>query len=369
MLNLDVWYLIWFLVSIIISLGLNKFLILLAQKYSLVDDPNIESAKKRHKTPIPLTGGLAIGFTSVFLISLFWVFNKYNFFYSINLLDFNLKPFEIEWLLLSTLFIMFLGLLDDKFNISIKSRFIFLQLAILATVIFGKVQIDKLSYPFEGLISDQSLLAILISYLWILICLSATKFLDGLDGIAGTVSLFGFLTIASIANMDHVFQPILVIFALIWGGSIIGFLGYNLPPAKVYLGEVGSTILGFWVGVLSILSGAKVATTTTVIGWFVLDITLVIIARILEKRPPLGGDRTHWHHRMAYFFPEKIKILAFTSALLICSSNLGLLLQTKDKLIMLIIQTVLFLASFVFSYKYMRYRENLELTRKNQELT
>ena len=136
--------------------------------------------------------------------------------------------------------------------------------------------------------------------------------------------------------------------SLIWVGGIVGFLPWNFPNAKVYLGEGGSEIVGFVIGSFAILSGAKVATATTVIGWFIIDLIFVWILRVADRRNPLtSGDRLHWHHRLMDIGFSKVQVLGITALILLITSHTGLLVSEEYRIIVLLEQGVFLLLVFL----------------------
>jgi len=98
--------------------------------------------------------------------------------------------------------------------------------------------------------------------------------------------------------MKDVAQPDTAILALIVAGAFAGFLLFNAAPASIFLGEGGSTLAGFLLGTLAIISGSKVATTLLVLGLPLFDTAVVIIRRLLQRRSPASGDRSHLHFRL-----------------------------------------------------------------------
>jgi UDP-GlcNAc:undecaprenyl-phosphate/decaprenyl-phosphate GlcNAc-1-phosphate transferase len=241
------------------------------------------------------------------------------------------------------------GYFDDKYHLSPKKMFAPILASLIIAVVGGGLKIEVLSYPFTTILPNNSLLHSFLAFLWIGFCLTATKFLDGLDGLVTTVGIMGLFSIASVSLLVNVNQPIVFGFAMIWVAGLIGFLPYNFPDAKLYLGEGGSEIIGFVIGVLSILSGAKVATAGTVIGWFILDIILVMLVRIFQHKNPFKGDRLHWHFRLTDMGLSKLQVLSLTTIIIIITSQSGLYFSTEYKVYVLLTQAILLLVVFGLS--------------------
>jgi UDP-GlcNAc:undecaprenyl-phosphate GlcNAc-1-phosphate transferase len=261
----------------------------------------------------------------------------------------NLLPFRLFWVFVGALIIMIGGFLDDKFQFKSKVVFIPTFLGLLITVLLGDLRITSFSYPFDQFLVGSVWLQYLMAFVWIGMCLTATKFLDGHDGLVATVGIISLLTISVVATLPNVMQPFIVLSALLWAAGIAGFLPWNLPNAKGYLGEGGSQIVGFIIGVLSILSGAKIATASTVLGWFIFDILFVFTLRVLNGKSPFEGDRLHWNFRLLDAGMSKSQVLFFTAVILIISAILGVILDTSDKLYLVAGQGVFLLILFVIT--------------------
>jgi UDP-GlcNAc:undecaprenyl-phosphate/decaprenyl-phosphate GlcNAc-1-phosphate transferase len=272
-----------------------------------------------------------------------WIFNKLYFHIDLNL---GITTANLFWILISVIILVVGGYYDDKYHLPPKKMFVPILASLLIAVIGGGLKIEVLSYPFAAILPNIGLLHSLFAFIWIGFCLTATKFLDGLDGLVTTVGIIGFFSIASVSLFANVNQPLVFGFAMIWAAGLIGFLPYNFPDAKLYLGEGGSEIIGFVVGVLSILSGAKVATSGTVIGWFILDIILVMVARLVQHKNPFRGDRLHWHFRLIDMGLSKLQVLSLTAIIIIITSQSGLFFPTEYKVYVLLSQAVILLAVF-----------------------
>jgi UDP-GlcNAc:undecaprenyl-phosphate/decaprenyl-phosphate GlcNAc-1-phosphate transferase len=333
--------------SLIFSYLLTGKILTLAQKFNIVDDPALSPSRKKQAQPIPLLGGLGFsvvaGVMSIGLIlarDQNWLGLTSRLYQNIAL-DFNF------WgILAGGIVILVAGFLDDKFDLDSRLMLILVNLAILIAVFAGDLNIVSLSYPFNQLLPNFDLLHSLLAYVWILICVSATKFLDGHDGLVGSIGVFALITIAVVSLFPNVNQPLIFVLAAIWASAILGFLPFNLPNARIYLGEIGSEMIGFVIGVLSILSGAKVATTSSIIGWFILDLILVFAIRLSRGKSILTGGREHWPFRLMDKGLTKWQVLLLTLAVIITTSVLGLLLPTLYKPLVLLLQAVILVLGY-----------------------
>jgi UDP-GlcNAc:undecaprenyl-phosphate/decaprenyl-phosphate GlcNAc-1-phosphate transferase len=302
--------------------------------------------------PIPFLGGVGFIIICSLLMSILWLFNKFDIFSSAEFLSQNLiYQFRLYWVLAAVCIMTIGGIIDDKYTLSSKWLASYILLSVIIAVVGGGLKIEAFSYPFNLFLPTFGFLPQLLAFIWILACTAATKFLDGHDGLVASVSIVSLLSIASISLFSNVAQPLICLFAVIWAGGLSSFLFFNFPEARLYLGESGAEVVGFMIGVLSILSGAKVATASTVIGWFILDFILVIIVRYLQKRPLFKADRSHWHHRLIDTGLNKIQVLVLTVIIMLCTAHLGLMLPTEKKGYVLVSQLALLLVFLIFGLK------------------
>jgi len=329
---------------------------IIAKKYAIWDDPQSNPHRKKQRAPVPLLGGTAPALVAMSGLSIVWLLNKYVPEFQMAF-GYNLEPFRLYWVLIAAGILLIGGFLDDCFNLSPKFQIIPICLALCVTVFLGGVTIDALSYPFDTLIPNLPLVPELLALCWLGFCIAATKFLDGHDGLVTTVGFLSILTIASVSLFAHVNQPMIFIFAVIWAAAYLGFLPHNFPNASIYLGEGGSEVVGFSIGFLSILSGAKIATASTVIGWFIIDLFLVWLLRFLDGRNPLtSGDRLHWHFRLVDLGMSKVQVLVLTSIIITITAHIGLLFATGDKVWLLVSQSIWLVAVFGITFGIARYQ-------------
>jgi len=138
----------------------------------------------------------------------------------------------------------------------------------------------------------------IFSVLWLMVVINAINMLDGLDGLsAGATSIFSiilfFLSLFVIVN-----QPETATMAVILLGTMLGYLWWNWYPAKIFMGDSGSNMVGLLVGALSIISGAKIATAALVLGFPIMDLIWAAWRRIRKGKSPFMADREHLHHRL-----------------------------------------------------------------------
>jgi len=288
--------------TLVASLLLVVIVRRLAIRYSIVDHPG--EKRKIHLTPTPLLGGVAVIVAFAVGLVLVWP----------ELMGGYLLPKHIIGVLVGAVIIGVGGALDDRYNLSPRAQILFPILAALVVVSSG-VGIEYISNPFgdtlhldvvnielfqyQGLPYFFTVFADLFTIVWLMGMMYTTKFLDGLDGLVSGITVIGSIILFFLSLSTEVFQPETATIALITAAAFLGFLIFNWHPARIFLGESGALFAGFILGVLAIISGAKIATTLLILGIPILDVLWVIVRRLfLEKRSPFAGDRKHLHQRL-----------------------------------------------------------------------
>ncbi|NQT49176.1 undecaprenyl/decaprenyl-phosphate alpha-N-acetylglucosaminyl 1-phosphate transferase [Candidatus Kuenenbacteria bacterium] len=218
-------------------------------------------------------------------------------------------------ILIGSLFLAIGGFLDDKYNLKPRWQIIWPILAILSVIVLG-VGIDVITNPVsdgvfhldkytiklfwhDGILYKITLLADIFTMVWLIAMMYTTKLLDGLDGLVSGVTIIGSIFIFLTAlNKGDLIQYDVALLAMMLLGVFAGFLVFNFNPATIFLGEGGSTMAGFLLGSLSIISGSKVGITLMLLSIPLLDFIWTIIRRAMEKRKIFSADKKHLHHRL-----------------------------------------------------------------------
>jgi UDP-GlcNAc:undecaprenyl-phosphate GlcNAc-1-phosphate transferase len=199
--------------------------------------------------------------------------------------------------------ITILGLLDDMYNLKALLKLVFQILAALI-VVFSGVTINVVTWPWAG--NGVLMLGAwsdIITVLWIIGITNAVNFIDGLDGLAAGISSIASLCLMIIAILGGG-EPAIILLTAALAGSCMGFLPYNFNPASIFMGDTGSTFLGFSLAVISIQGLIKSYTAITIVvaviilGLPIFDTAFAIIRRILNKKPIMQADRGHLHHKL-----------------------------------------------------------------------
>lgn len=318
-------YLFIFFSGLILTAILTLLVKKIALYFNIVDEPDtgLSQGRKIHLNPTPLLGGLAI----------FLAYFSLLFLFSNHFLSGNLHFNHLLGFFSGALIIVIGGILDDKYNLKPSVQIVFPLLAI-GVVIFGGVEIAKITNPFGGFINLQSLVFIspLIIAPWLLGMMYTTKLLDGVDGLVSGISAIGGFIIFLFTLTTRYYQPDIAFAAILLAGTVSGFLIFNWHPAKIFLGEGGSLLLGYILGVLAVISGGKIAIALLIMGIPILDVVWTIARRIVSGKNPFKfADQRHLHHRLlALGLGQRKTVLIFYSFSLIFGLS-GLFLQSRGK--------------------------------------
>lgn len=294
--------LISLLAGLVVSPPAVGWVLRLAARRGLVDTPG---GRKSHTTAVPRIGGVGIlvGFLAGLLAAScctgtlsFW----------------NPKYLAI---LFGALTIFAAGLADDLLHRPASHPHgprqglsppvkLALQLLAAGIVMAAGVRIDSLEFPSDRYVTLPPLVAWPLTAVWLVGITNALNWIDGLDGLAGGVSLIMAAVIALIAMFGPVSDAGATVFALALLGGLVGFLKYNFPPARIFMGDGGSNLLGFLLASLAVAGVMKSATVLAVVTPLlilalpIVNLTGVVLGRVLRGQNPMIADRSHLHHRL-----------------------------------------------------------------------
>ena len=297
------------LTALVVSFLMTPVVKTFAYKVGAVDVP--KDARRMHKVPIPRLGGLAIfiGFmVSVLILGGVRGGNG-----------------QMQSILLGSVIIVVLGVVDDIMALPAMLKFV-VQIAAALIPALNGVVIQAFSNP--NIFSDSLYwvlgpLSVPFTVLWIVAITNAVNLIDGLDGLACGVSTISSMTLLVIALVME--EPDVAILMAALSGACIGFLPYNLNPAKIFMGDTGSTFLGFILAVVSIQGLFKYATIISfavpflMLGLPIFDTCFAILRRLSRGQSPMKPDRGHIHHRlidMGFSQKQAVATLYVISAIL-----------------------------------------------------
>lgn len=294
------------IISFLLGIFIVPLVIFYSEKKGLVDQPN---ARKIHSHPIPRLGGVAIWLSTMltFVLLLFLSYYPYG-----SLLS---------GLLLGSSLMFLLGLVDDIYTLDAKFK-LFIQISIATIVFCLGIRVETIYNPFGSPIHLNLILQYIITMMWIVGISNAVNFIDGIDGLAGSVITISSVTLGLIAVALVPPNTITALIAFILAGSMLAFLTYNFNPAKIFMGDSGALFAGFLLATLSITGVMKTAALAMLVPLFVLsvpilDITFSSLRRICKGTSPFVADAEHIHHKLlkAGFSQNKTVLILATFAL------------------------------------------------------
>lgn len=317
-----------FVTALAVSFAMTPAVKILAKRIGAVDIP--KDNRRMHKTPMARMGGLAIflGFIVSFLL-------------------FGHMDGEMRAILIGAVIIVILGIFDDIYTLKAPLKFGVQLVAALIPALSG-VDIARFTNPFsEGGYFSLGILAVPVTVLWIVGLTNAVNFIDGLDGLAVGVSSIASITLFTIAVLVSE-NYVAVIMAALAGGCI-GFMPYNMNPAKIFMGDTGSMFLGFILATTSIQGLFKFyaiisfAVPFIILGLPIFDTAFAIIRRVLKGQSPMTADRGHIHHRLIDMGFDQKQSVAILYALSMVLGLSAVLLATSGevKIIILVIAVLL----------------------------
>lgn len=263
-----------FFLLVLLSYVSVSYIRRIALQHQILDHPTERSS---HSIPMPRGGGLAIVF--LVLATSFWAANQ---------IDVNRS---LIYIALGAILAL-VGWRDDLLSLSPNYRF--LVQGLVATIsILGLGYFRIVRIPLLGEV-DLRAVGIVITFLWIIGMINAYNFMDGIDGMAGGVAVvagLGWMTLSANVNNPFVFWVALSIAA-----TSLGFLGHNWPPAKIFMGDVASTFLGYSFAVLPLLSADQsgdALTVGTILMWIVImDTFMTFLRRLIKGENVFSGHRS-----------------------------------------------------------------------------
>ena len=283
--TLIAYVLIALLVAMVVSFLMTPVVRSFAYKVGAIDVPR--DSRRMHKVPTPRLGGLAI--FSGFMIS--------------TLLFISMTP-EMKSILLGAVVIVVLGVIDDSMALPAVLKFVVQIGAALIPTLHG-VTIRVFSNPnvfSDDLYWNLGSLSVPLTVLWIVAVTNSVNLIDGLDGLANGVSTISATTMLVIALLLGETDVSLVLAALV--GACMGFMPYNLNPAKMFMGDTGATFLGYILATMSIQGLFKYYAVISfvvpflILGLPIFDTAFAFFRRLAHGQSPMRADRGHIHHRL-----------------------------------------------------------------------
>lgn len=330
-------YLAAFATAFAITLLTTPFAKSFAYKVGAIDYPK---SRGLNKEPMPRIGGIAIvlGFVcAVFALSPF-------------VADFHTKSFF--GFLIGGLIIVLLGIFDDIYELKPKVKFV-VQILVALIVVKSGIKIDVIMWPMWQYFKPFSSI---ITMVWIIGLINAVNLIDGVDGLAAGVTSIAAICLMFLCILSG--SEVAVVLTATLAGSCLGFLPRNFSPAEIYMGDTGSTFLGYVLAVTSCIGVYKsyallsIVIAVLAMALPILDTLFAFVRRWINHKPIMMADRGHLHHRLidsGYSHKQAVMILYGLS---FCSALVAILIAIKDyraTIIVLISFSILILMLFVYS--------------------
>lgn len=269
-----------FLIAMSVTMALIPPLMRAAQRFHFLDDPG---ERKVHAQPVPRVGGIAMAAGVLLALAFSGEFAQ-----------------PMPAFLAGVVVLLAFGVWDDRVTLSAGPKLAGQIIAVLIVMIRGDVSIDTLTlterHPLGPWLSAP------LTFVFLLGVTNAINLADGLDGLAGGTTLLSLSALALLALSSN--TPFVGVVAIIIIGAILGFLRFNTHPARVFMGDSGSQILGFSGAVLAVVLTQNQAAPLSsalpllLLGIPIIDTLMVMTQRMLEGRSPFHADRNHIHHRL-----------------------------------------------------------------------
>jgi UDP-GlcNAc:undecaprenyl-phosphate GlcNAc-1-phosphate transferase len=244
-----------------------------------------------HKTPIPRFGGVAL--VAAFALVALAIY----FFGSLSVA--SAKTLAV--IVFSSLAMFSLGFWDDLRPLGARFK-LAAQIAVAAGAYAGNIRIEFFKSPWTDSNFDLGALSFFGTVLWLVSLTNLINLIDGIDGLAGGICLMLMFLLANVGMGDDLGISTLLSIGLV--GALLGFLRFNYPPAKIYMGDGGAYFLGFLIGILSIVSSNKGTIAAALIAPAfalalpIVDVSLAVLRRGVRGLPIFRADRKHIHHQL-----------------------------------------------------------------------
>ncbi len=318
-------------------------IIKVAKDKKLFDEPD---ERKVHKAVIPTLGGLGI-FAGFIIATLMGVPASVS----------N----ELQYFMAAAMVIFFLGIKDDILVLSATKKFVGQLIAAGIIIRFGGIQINNM-HGFLGVYQIPEVASIVLTLFTIIVITNSFNLIDGIDGLAGSLGLVTSLVFGIYFYATG--QLMYAVMALALAGSLVAFLIYNFSPAKIFMGDTGSLLIGllnsiFVIKFITVASDPLVSlplASAPAIGFAILIVPLfdtlrVFSLRILKRRSPFSPDRNHIHHFLLDFgLSHKTITIICVSANIVFISLAYLLRSSGTTMVIAALATVALLFVTVVYY-------------------
>jgi UDP-GlcNAc:undecaprenyl-phosphate/decaprenyl-phosphate GlcNAc-1-phosphate transferase len=338
---------------------LLPLIIKLAHQNKIYDVPD---ERKTHNYPVSSLGGIAIFSGLILSMLLVSDFNNYNS--------------ELQYYVAGLFVIFILGLIDDIFILKAWKKTLG-QLAVAAVLTLKAGLLVTNLHGFLGMYALTHTESVYISFFTIILLINAFNLLDGVDGLAASIGLVACLFFGVFFLINNVLPYAVLAFSI--AGALLAFLMYNFPPAKIFMGDSGSTLIGLICSMLAIkfvenpaiqVNLAGYATPAIAFGFLLIplmDVLRVFALRIARGKSPLVPDRSHFHHLLQNKGLSHTEVTITLLAGEFVFALLTLLLQNININIVIASQFILYFASVYMLKHFIPIRKKLHIVREEEE--
>jgi len=354
-----------FIIALITAMICTRLSIPLAIRLGILDQP--DGYRKTHEHPVPRFGGPAI-FTAFFVPIILLLYNAHRSFVASVLVE---QPRQLTGVFVGASMALVLGLIDDRYDIRPRWKLVWQILIGLVACMFG-FGITVISNPFGNPIV-LGVFSWPVTIFWFVACMNAVNLADGMDGLAAGICLFVSLTLFFLSlELTNVLG--LAMMACL-AGSILGFLVFNFPPARIFLGDSGSMLLGFLVAALSLIASKKAEAALALfipivaLGLPIIDTFLAIVRRWYHDLPLSSPDREHIHHMLVTmgFSRRRAVLILYGFCLLLSVAALVMTIGHGEVVILVIVFLLLIVYTSLRVFARVTFRDILNKSLQNED--
>ena len=332
LINNNVFVILALAVAFLISFAATPMVISLAHKVNAIDVPR--DARRVHKKPTPLIGGLAIFYGFIVSVLCFATIDR-----------------ETMGILIGAVIVVTAGVIDDITDMKAIVK-LMCQIVAAAVVVYFDVRIEHFANPFYGWFGPPYIVmnywvSVAVTMIWIVGVCNAVNLIDGLDGLAVGVSSIASMSLLALTLISENSNVAILTAAV--AGAGFGFLPYNFNPAKIFMGDTGALFLGYILACISVQGFLKLSAILSfaipilVLGLPIFDTLFAIVRRVLTGRSPMSPDRGHLHHRlldMGFSQKQTVAIL-YTMTAALCLTAVVISIKGYGRGMILILSVLL----------------------------
>lgn len=332
LINNNVFVILALAVAFLISFATTPMVISLAHKVNAIDVPR--DARRVHKKPTPLIGGLAIFYGFIVSVLCFATIDR-----------------ETMGILIGAVIVVTAGVIDDITDMKAIVK-LMCQIVAAAVVVYFDVRIEHFANPFYGWFGPPYIVmnywvSVAVTMIWIVGVCNAVNLIDGLDGLAVGVSSIASMSLLALTLISENANVAILTAAV--AGAGFGFLPYNFNPAKIFMGDTGALFLGYVLACISVQGFLKLSAILSfaipilVLGLPIFDTLFAIVRRVLTGRSPMSPDRGHLHHRlldMGFSQKQTVAIL-YTMTAALCLTAVVISIKGYGRGMILILSVLL----------------------------